>query len=269
MKRAGVWLRGLTASVCLVAAWSAPAATMPGSCDREASWVPSQTTRHFLVLAASQDVFYDRSGPSFVMVMKTDAATDEAEMGAVGIYADDKRRAVFGSVPWQAYDAFLREPAKQSSSVLLRLEINEPQYERVLGILRSWDRRAREDQLLYGDDVFMNNILLVKQATEELNRCRQSVALYKLDWGIGDRISDEHARSRVPMLVFEELKRRNALLHVPDSEMPKGLVRLAGSTPLPARTVAPAKKAAAPAPVQRHEHHEHAHHQHERPAAAQ
>jgi hypothetical protein len=227
MKRAGLWLRGLTAVVCLAAASGVLAEDAPGSCERETSTVASGTARHFLVLAASQGVFFDRSGPSFMMLMRTDAATDESVMGAVGVYADDKRRAVFGSVPGEIYDTFLREPDKRSSNVMLRLEINPPQYERILGVLKSWDRRAREDQLLYGADVFMNNILLVKQATEELNRCRESVKLYKLDWGIDDRISDEHARSRVPFLVFEELKRRNAALHVPDSRMPQGLLAFA------------------------------------------
>jgi hypothetical protein len=232
MRRAGLWLRGWVALVCLAAAWGALAGNAADSCEREAKWAPSDKTRHFLVLAASRDVFYDQSGPSFVMLMKTDAATDESAMGAVGIYADDQRRAAFGSVPWQAYDAFLREPGKRSSNVMLRLEINEPQYERVLGILQSWDRRARENQLLYRNDLFMNNILLVKQATEALNRCKESVSLYKLDWGLDDRISDENSRSRVPLLVFEELKRRNASLHVPDSRMPRGLLALAGSEPL-------------------------------------
>ncbi|HEU4626980.1 MAG TPA: hypothetical protein VFS52_19625 [Steroidobacteraceae bacterium] len=225
MRRAGWWLRGVTASICLAVAWSATAEVAADSCDREASWTASQTTRHFLVLAASQDVFYDGSGPSFVMLMKTDAAADESEMGAVGVYADAKRRAVFGAIPPQAYDAFLREPKKGSPSVMLRLEISGPQYERILGILRQWDRRAREGQLLYRDDVFMDNILLVKQATEALNRCRRAVDLYKLDWGTEDRISDEHARSQVPFLVFEEMKRRNASLHVPDDKMPAGLIR--------------------------------------------
>jgi hypothetical protein len=257
----------LTASVCLGAAWGALAEEAPVSCEREARWAPSDTERHFLVLAASRDVFYDGSGPSFVMLMKTDAATGESDMGAVGIHADDKRRAVFGSVPWQTYDTFLREPGTGSANVMLRLEINEPQYERMLGILRSWDRRAREGRLLYTDDVFMNNILLVKQVTEELNRCRQSVKLYKLDWGIDDRISDENARSRVPLLVFQELKRRNASLHVADGKMPAGLLPLAGSEPLSARQPVPENKAVAAAPSAEHAHHHH-HHMKEPAAAA-
>jgi hypothetical protein len=214
MKRAGVLVRGLAALVCLGVAWTALAESAPGSCESEAAWVRSDKARHYLVLAASRGVFYDRSGPSIVMLMKTDTATDEVEMGAVGIHADEKGRAVFGSVPWRSYDALLREPAKGSQNVMLRLEINQPQYERVLGVLRSWEKRARENALLYPNDFNMNNILLVKQVTEELNRCRKSIDLYQLDWGLHDRISDENARSRVPFLVFQELKRRNGSLHV-------------------------------------------------------
>jgi hypothetical protein len=255
MKRTGPWLRGLAASVCLAAAWTAQAEDASGACEREAKWTRSDTTRHYLVLAASPGVFYDKSGPAFVMLMKRDATADQFEMGAVGIYADEKQRAVFGAVPWQQYDAFLREPGRKSSDVMLRLEINEPQYERVLEVLQSFDRRAREGQLLYRADVFMNNILLVKQATEELNRCRQSIDLYKLDWSLEDRISDDNSRSQVPYLVFEELKRRNASLHVPDSKMPSGLPALAGTEPLPVLTPPVVKKAAARAPAPTHVHH--------------
>jgi hypothetical protein len=189
-------------------------------------------------------------------------------MGAVGIYADEKGRAVFGTVPWKSYDALLREPAKGSQNVLLRLEINGPQYERVLDVLRGWERRARENELLYRNDFNMNNILLVKQATEELNRCGRKVNLYKLDWGLEDRISDDNTRSLVPFLVFEELKRRNARLHVPDAELPQGLLAVAGSEPLAARAIpqesgreVPGKHTPAKAGVQQdhsaHEHHTH------------
>jgi hypothetical protein len=221
MNRAGLWLRASIASMCLAAVWGAAAGNAGESCDREARESRSDTLHYFLVLAASQNVFYDGSGPSFVMLMKADAVANEFATGAVGVYPDDKRRAVFGAVPRLTYEAFLHEPGEGSSSVMLRLEINEPQYERILGILKIWDRRAREGQLLYAQDVFMNNILLVKQATEALNQCTRSVDLYTLDWGTEDRISDEHPRSRVPFLVFEEMKRRNASLHVPDSRMPR------------------------------------------------
>jgi|SRR5688572_20071085 len=258
MRRPSLFVRGLGgALVCLGAAWGALAAEASDSCKAEAAWVRSERAHHYLMLAASRGVFYDRSGPSIVMLMKTDASADEVEMGAVGIYADEQGRAVFGTVPWKSYDALLREPAKGSQDVMLRLEINGPQYERVLGILRSWERRARENELLYRNDFNMNNILLVKQATEALNRCGEKVNLYKLDWSLEDRISDDNARSMVPLLVFQELKRRNARLHVPDAAVPEGLLALAGSEPLAAREVAPVVKTVVRKDHSAHEHHTH------------
>lgn len=221
MERVGIWVRGVAVSVCLGAAWSAFA---DGSCKSETTSPAAHTARHFLVLAASSGAFYDGSGPSFVMLMKAGTRTEQPEMGAIGIHADGKGNSVFGIVPGSTYEAFLSEPARGSPNVMLRLEINEPQYERALSVLQIWERRARENVLLYPDDLFMNNILLVKQATEELNRCRQAIDLYKLDWGIEDRISDNNPPSHVPLLVFAELKRRNAALHVPDSKMPEGLL---------------------------------------------
>jgi len=261
MKSAGLLLRGLAAVVCLGIAGAASAEAAPTSCESEAAWVPSDNVHHYLALAASRGVFYDKSGPSIVMLMRTDATADEVEMGAVGIHADEKGRAVFGTVPWKSYDAFLRDPPKESQNVLLRLRISEPQYERVLGVLRTWERRARENALLYPNDFNMNNILLVKEATEELNRCGAKVDLYKLDWSLDDRISEENARSHVPYLVFKELKRRNAALHVPEETLPEGLLGLAGSEPLvarqrPADTDAFAKPAARPK-SSGHEHHAH------------
>lgn len=230
MKNMRAWLGGLALAVWLGAASAAAAAAdAPGSCEAETHWRSAATARYFLVLAASESGFFDGSGPSFVMLMKTDAAADEAEMGAVGIYAGDKGRILFGSVPWQTYDTFLHDPGKKSQSIMLRLEINEPQYERVRGVLRTWERRAGRNELLYPNEIFMNNILLVKQATEELNRCRPTLDLYKLDWGIDDRISDTNAPSRVPFLVFQELLRRNAPLHVTDNNMPGELLSLAGA----------------------------------------
>jgi hypothetical protein len=168
-----------------------------------------------------------------------------------------RKRAVFGAVPWQAYDPFLRDPGKKPGNVMLRLEISEAQYGRVLEILRDWQRRAREGELLYPNDIYMNNILLVKQATEALNRCEPAVNLYTLDWGVNDEISDNNQRALVPLLVFEELKRRNASLHVPDGGMPEGLLQVAGSEPLAARVPAPEA-----APVVRPQTSEHSHHHH-------
>jgi hypothetical protein len=73
--------------------------------------------------------------------------------------------------------------------------------------------------LLY-PEIALDNILLVKQATEELNRCKDTIAGYELDWGLEDDISEHNAAARIPYEYFRELARLNATLHVPDPQQP-------------------------------------------------
>lgn len=227
MRRSTVWLRRLALLVCV----SAPGLLFSASaCEEEAKWVPEDSTRHFMVLAGRTEVFYDRSGPTFVMLMKMSA--DESELGAVGIYANAGKQPAFGAVPASVYEGFLREPRK-ASDVMLRLAISGPQYQRALKVLQTWDRRARERALLY-PDLALNNVLLVKQATEELNRCGETIESYTLDWGLEDDISETNDALRIPFEYFKELRRLNEAKHVPDAGMPAALLLAAGDLPPPA-----------------------------------
>jgi hypothetical protein len=216
MNRSG-WLRGVALLLCIGASAPALAAT---ACEEEVRWVGDGATRHFVVLAGRSNVFYDSSGPAFVMLIKT--TRDTADVGAIGIYAGADRHTAFGVVPTAAYEEFLREP-RGASDVMLRLEVKGPQYERVLQVLKTWERRVREQALLYRAPA-MNNILVVKAATEELNRCGQTLALYRLDWGLEDDISENNLAARIPFEYFKELKQLNAAKHVPDSQMPAALL---------------------------------------------
>jgi hypothetical protein len=171
--------------------------------------------RHFVVLAARSGVWYDQSGPAFAMVMEV--TSGHARVEAVGISFIDGR-PVFGQVPAAVYREFMTEP-RRASDVLLRLEIGAAQYERTARILRTWDRRAREDALLY-PEIAMDNILLVKQVTEGLNECEQHITLYALDWGLEDEISENNQPSNVPFKYFRELRRLNESRHVPDGRFP-------------------------------------------------
>src|SRR5262245_65308795 len=111
----------------------------------------------------------------------------------------------------------MKEP-RAASDVMLRLEITPAQYERGLKILRTWERRVREGALLY-PDISLDNILLVKQVTESLNQCgEKEIKLYKLDWGVEDKISDDNPASRVPFLFFREMRRLNESLHLRDEK---------------------------------------------------
>jgi hypothetical protein len=182
-----------------------------GACEQESGTARSDPQQYYMILAAQTDVFYDRSGPTFVMLQRT--AADEADVGAFGIYAGERRQPVFGPVPASIYERFVSETRKPAD-VLLRLSISKPQYDRALAVMQSWERRVRENALLY-PDIAMDNILLVKQATAELNRCRNTIVAYELDWGLQDDISEHNVASRIPYEYFRELARLNAARHVP------------------------------------------------------
>jgi hypothetical protein len=65
----------------------------------------------------------------------------------------------------------------------------------------------------------MNNLMLVKQVAESLNQCgEKEIKVYKLDWSLEDRLSDEIPPSQVPFLFFKEMKRLNESLHVRDDK---------------------------------------------------
>lgn len=179
-------------------------------------WVKDDPYRYFMVLAGRIRTFYDGSGPTFPMMIKTDGR--QTQIDAVGTYPAGSYWA-FGSIPPEIYNQFMNEP-RTDSDVLLRLELSGVQYERAVKVVRTWDRRVREGDLLY-PDVIMDNILLAKQVTESLNQCGEKFKLYKLDWSLEDRISsssprDDNPFSRIPFLYFKELRRLNESRHVTD-----------------------------------------------------
>jgi len=175
-------------------------------------WERMDSNRYFLVLAGRNGVFYDRSGPTFPILIKTDGR--ETQIDAVGIYSVGNK-PYFGPIPAELRDEFMKEPLN-ASDVMLRLEIAAPQYERVLKALRTWDRRAKEGALLY-PNVFMDNVLVVKQVTETLNQCGTTVKLYRLDSGPYDYITNNNPPSLTAYYYFKELKRLNESLHIPDA----------------------------------------------------
>ena len=193
---------------------SAPTLLLAGNaCEQESGTTRSDPQQYYMILAGQTDVFYDHSGPTFVMLQRT--AMGQTDAGAFGIYAGERKQPVFGPVPTNVYERIVSEPRKPAD-VLLRLSISKPQYDRALAVMRSWERRVRENALLY-PDIAMDNILLVKQAAEELNRCRETIVGYQLDWGLQDDISEHNVASRIPYEYFRELARLNAARHVADT----------------------------------------------------
>jgi hypothetical protein len=180
-------------------------------------WTRVDPDKYFIVLVARKDEFYNSSGSAFPALIKL--AGGVPKIDAAGIYSD-KGQAAFGAVPPDSYKEYLRE-ARGDSEVILRLEINSRQYERTLKIVQEWQRRARENQLLYtwdnalGAPLPLNNILLVKAVTETLNLCQNDFDLYKLDYVYpADWIANEYSPEFVPFFYFKELRRRNEARHI-------------------------------------------------------
>jgi hypothetical protein len=177
-------------------------------------WTREDPDRYFIVLIARQNEFYDNSGSAFPMVIKLAGGVPKVD--AAGTYSNHGA-AAFGTIPPDAYKNYLRE-ARGDSEVILRLEINSRQYGRALKVVQEWQRRARENALLYrspDSNVSLNNILLVKAVTETLNLCQSDLDLYKLDYDYpGDWISDSYGPEFIPFFFFKELRRRNEARHI-------------------------------------------------------
>jgi hypothetical protein len=185
-------------------------------------WTRVDADRYFIVFSARQGEFYDTSGSAFPMLIKL--AGGVPTIDAFGVYLTKNGRA-FGTVPPAIYKEYLRE-ARNDSETTLRLEINSRQYERALKIVKEWERRDREDALLYitGKDVSddptaLNNILVVKAVTESLNQCSQDFNLYKLNYEVADDwITNKVSSAFVPFYYFQELRKRNEARHIPDQK---------------------------------------------------
>lgn len=177
-------------------------------------WTRVDPDRYFLILVARQNEFYNHSGSAFPMVVKLSGGTTTIE--AAGTYSDHGN-SEFGAVPADVYKDYLRE-ARGDSEVILRLEINSQQYRRTLKIVQEWQRRARENALLYRppDGLFsLNNIVLIRSVTATLNLCQNDLDLYKLDYSYpGDWITDQYSPEFVPFFFFKELRRRNEARHI-------------------------------------------------------
>ncbi|HKU78071.1 MAG TPA: hypothetical protein VJR02_29415 [Pyrinomonadaceae bacterium] len=185
-------------------------------------WTRVDPDRYFMVLAARNGEFYDKTGSAFPMVIKL--AGGVPTIDAFGVYVGTTGRA-FGAVPQNVYKNYLRE-ARNDSETTLRLEINSRQYERALQVIREWERRDREGALLYttgvdtlDDPTSLNNILVAKAVTETLNQCSEDFNMHPLNYVLKDDwISNKVGSAYVPFYYFKELRLRNEARHIDDKK---------------------------------------------------
>ena len=177
-------------------------------------WTRVDPDRYFIIFVARQNEFFDKSGSAFPMVVKL--AGGVPQIDAAGTYSDHGK-AAFGVVPVEVYKDYLRE-ARGDSEVILRLEINSQQYERASKIVQEWQRRARENALLYifpDGNASLNNLVLLRAVTDTLNLCQHDFDLYELNYSYpGDWISDAFSPEFIPFFFFKELRRMNEARHI-------------------------------------------------------
>lgn len=177
-------------------------------------WTRVDPNRYFVIFVARNEELSDKVDTAFPIIIKL--AGGVSKIDAVGIYPVGKI-PTFGTVPPEVYKDYLRE-ARGDSEVILRLEISAGQYERALKYVQEWQRRAREDALVYREPyspLALNNVLLVRAVSETLNVCQNDFDLYKLDYvHPTDWITNEYAPELVPFVFFKELRRRNEARHI-------------------------------------------------------
>ena len=192
-------------------------------------WTRVDPDRYFMVLTARTGVFYDKTGWAFPMVIKL--AGGVPTIDAFGVYPGKDGRA-FGAVPPDVYKKYFGE-SRNDSETTLRLEMSSRQYERALKVIKEWERRDRENALLYttaaetlDDPMWLNNILVAKAVTETLNQCSEDFNLYKLNYVVADDwITNRVSSAFVPFYYFKELRRRNEARHI-DAKKFQELVQL-------------------------------------------
>jgi hypothetical protein len=177
-------------------------------------WKRLDPYRYFVVLAAAKGT-PGYGAPAFAEVIKTDGRQSQIE--TFGLYETDPvhHYVEVGPIAEELRKKFESEP-RDDSAVLFRLEVSAGPYERALKIVKTWQRRARENALLYVDIPYLNNAVYLNQLASSLNDCAETIKLEKLTWRIDDPIITKQNLPQVPYFFIKDLRERNKALHMKD-----------------------------------------------------
>ncbi len=196
-------------------------------------WTRVDPYRYFVVLAAGKgDTGFGDVG--FAMLIKTDGVHTQTDaLGSYPVVTRLQRYAVFGEISEEIRKRFDNEPVNDSGS-MLRLEVTAGPYNRALEVLKSWQRRVQEDQVLYPTIPYLNNAVYLNQLTSSLNEagvltwkggatCAETIKLQKLTWLLSDPIMAQHNLTQTPYYLFKTLRELNGPLHLSDSQFHRAL----------------------------------------------
>jgi hypothetical protein len=190
-------------------------------------WTRVDSERYFVVLAAGKGD-PGLGGPGFAMLIKTDGIHTQTDaFGTYPVVKPLQRYPIIGVIPEDIRENFDHEPAADSGA-MLRLEVTAGPYNRALEVLKTWERRAEENTLLYTQP-YLNNAVYLNQLASSLNEtgvltwrggtpCTETIKLQKLTWLLSDPIMTKHNLTQTPYYLFKTLRELNSSLHLRDSE---------------------------------------------------
>jgi hypothetical protein len=188
-------------------------------------WTRVDRERYFVVLAAGKGTTgFGAAG--FAMLIKTDGVqTRRHAFGVYPVVHRYERHPVIGIIPERIRKQFDHDPVGDKGA-MLRLEVTAGPYRRALEVLKTWERRANENTLLYTVP-YLNNAVYLNQFVSSLNEtgvltwqggtpCTETIKLQKLTWLLSDPIMTKHNLTQTPYYLFKTLRELNSSLHLDD-----------------------------------------------------
>jgi len=180
------------------------------------SWVRIDPYRYFVVLVSGKGT-PGYGAPAFAMLIKTDGTQTETEAFGSYPYKDGKVDTVaVADIPEEIRKQFGKEP-QDDSAAMFRLEVSAGPFNRAMKVLKTWERRARENALLYNIP-YLDNAVYLNQLAGSLNDCAETIKLQPLTWRIDDPIISKQNLPQVPYFFIKELRKLNPDLHVKDDK---------------------------------------------------
>jgi hypothetical protein len=179
-------------------------------------WVRVDPYRYFVVLVSGKGT-PGYGGPAFAMLIKTDGNQPLTEAFGLYPYKDGKVDTVaMAPISEEIRKPFEKEP-KDDSAAMFRIEVSAGPFNRAMKVLKTWERRARENTFLYNIP-YLDNAVYLNQLASSLNDCAETIKLEKLTWRIDDPIISKQNLPQVPYFFIRELRKQNPDLHLRDEK---------------------------------------------------
>jgi hypothetical protein len=180
------------------------------------NWTRVDGQRYFIVMASGKGS-PGYGDAAFAMLIKSDGNhTQTDSFGLWPVRTNGVNTTMQGPMPEEILKKFDNEP-RDDSAAMLRLEVTAGPYDRALRILKVWERRRRENTMLY-DIPYLDNAVYLNQLASSLNDCSETIKLEKLTWRIDDDILMHQNLPQVPYFFIKRLRHLNDALHVRDNK---------------------------------------------------